>query len=391
MTARAHDASPRRRRWPRLRVVAIWVAATVLVLSVGGFLFAASGLYNVAASKGHFAVTELFIEFALRRSIATHSMGVEAPPLGDPDLLQLGAGHFESGCAPCHGTPGEPNNPIVRRMLPAPPPLSEAVAGMPADEMFWIVKHGLKYTGMPAWVSQERDDEVWAVVAFLRALPDMEAEDYRALAMGNVDAGSPAAERPPGIGGFGAGGACARCHGDETRPPVSRLVPKLAGQSAAYLEAALESYAAGQRASGIMQPIAAQLDREAIGRIAERYAGMSRERDGSPPEAAAAEQLARGRRIATSGIPDSGIPPCLACHDGTAAATFPLLAGQHASYLAGQLRLWQHGLRDRTAHGAIMATIARRLTAQQIEDVTAWLESAGDGAELDRGPAAALP
>src|SRR5690606_2166263 len=103
-----------------------------------------------------------FIEFALRRSVATHSFSITVPALQDPDLIRLGAGHFAGGCAPCHGAPERPRNPIVRQMLPAPPSLSVAAAAWAPEELFWIVQNGLKYTGMPAWTAPARDDEVWA-------------------------------------------------------------------------------------------------------------------------------------------------------------------------------------------------------------------------------------
>ena len=67
-----------------------------------------------------------------------------------------------------------PDHPTAREMLPPPPDLSKAAPQWKERELFWIVKNGLKYTGMPAWPSRQRDDEVWAVVAFLRRLPDLD-------------------------------------------------------------------------------------------------------------------------------------------------------------------------------------------------------------------------
>ena len=92
-------------------------------------------------------------------------------------------------------------------------------------------------------------------------------------------------------------------------------------------------------------------------------------------QSAAPDQIERGKRLASSGAPEKGIPPCLACHAGKSAATFPKLDGQHAAYIVGQLRLWRRGLRDRTVQGAIMAAIAPRLTDEQVEDVAAYFES----------------
>ena len=129
-------------------------------------------------------------------------------------------------------------------MLPPPPDLAAQIRPWRDRELFWIVKNGIKYTGMPAWVAQDRDDEVWAMIAFLRRLPALDAHSYRALALGGL-------EIPPQTGrevatseaASATVGACARCHGDERNVPQSALVPTLHGQPAEFLDAALEAFA----------------------------------------------------------------------------------------------------------------------------------------------------
>lgn len=366
--------------WPHLpsaRGLAIWAGLTAVVLLVFSMLLAASGLYSVAASGGHFTVTTWFLDFALRRSVVLHSRFVETPRLDDADMVRLGAAHFETGCAPCHGSPLTPSNPISRSMLPPPPPLDHAARDWSAEQLFWIVKNGLKYTGMPAWPAQSRGDEVWPVVAFLRRLPDLDAPEYRELAFG--DAGGRARRSIADLRADLAD--CARCHGKDGNPPASRLVPHLAGQSAAYLASALRHYAQGTRPSGVMQPVATALDAEAIARIAEHYAAQA---GGGTDADHPAEQVERGRRIAIDGLVRQGVPPCIACHGARSSPMFPRLAGQNARYLASQLQLWQRGGRDATVLGAVMAPIARRLDARQLADVTAYfasLPAARPGAE----------
>lgn len=359
---------------PTSKSIAICVSAVVGALGVGAMLFAWSGAYNVAASEPHFAVTHWLLDFAKRRSVGTQSLLISAPPLGDPDLAQLGAAHYHGGCAPCHGAPGDPSNPLVRRMYPEPADLPLAASSWSPEQLFWIAKNGLKFTGMPAWVAQNRDDEVWAVVAFLRALPKMSAAEYRRLATGEAGA-------PPGeLLEWAALGSqaeplskCRRCHETESSPSANRLVPVLVGQSRAYLEMSLRNYANGSRSSGIMQPIAAELDEATLVEAATHYA-QHPSVGKIVPSPLASDKVERGRRIATAGVPEKGIPPCLACHAGKSAATFPKLEGQHAPYIVGQLRLWRRGLRDRTVQGAIMAAIAPRLTEEQMEEVAAYFE-----------------
>jgi cytochrome c553 len=363
-----------------VRTAATWIGITLAVLLLAGAVFTLSGLYSVAASRGHFPWTKMLLEVGMHRSVATHSLLVATPPpLDDPELVRLGAGHFHVGCAPCHGAPGERSSLIVDRMLPPPPSLLGVADSWSDKELFWIVKNGIKYTGMPSWVALERDDEVWAVVAFLRALSPMTAADYRRITrLPEAAQDLSASERARFGGEASAISVCARCHGSESVPPASRMVPVIAGQSRTYLEAALRQYADGRRESGFMQPAVANLADDAISQLASYYAGLPPVQAKASP--ASNEEIQRGQEIATLGLPLRGIPPCLACHAGST-ASFPTLAGQHAPYIANQLRLWQRGLRETTAYGAIMAPIAKRLSSGQIDDVAAFFESLGTAAE----------
>jgi cytochrome c553 len=234
------------------------MAGTVALMG-SAFIFAWSGLYDIATSGGHWKIVERFPEFGMRNSVKTNAAGIEAPQLDNPDLIRLGAAHFHRGCAFCHGAPGMLVNPIAKQMLPSPPDLSVSMRPWKERELFWIVKHGFKYTGMPGWVALEREDKIWAVVAFLTQLPNLDAEGYRDLALGDVRveprSGSELATLESNPEAFSA---CARCHGGEGERPMSNLVPVLHGQPADYLMSALKAYAEGKRRSGIMQPLAAR-------------------------------------------------------------------------------------------------------------------------------------
>ncbi|RCS25671.1 cytochrome C [Phyllobacterium salinisoli] len=366
--------------WKRL-ALATGIIAVFLAAGIAAFIW--SGVYNVAATREHFAITTWLLETLRRQSVETYSYFVESPPpLDDPDLISLGAAHYEGGCAPCHSRPGEPIDAIVSGMLPPPPPLADPVARQSSKEVFWTVKHGLKYTGMPAWSSQERGDEVWALTAFLRQFPRDVAGDYFRLS--GVDRLPPeTGESPTHGGGTVALTQCIRCHDDADRETISNLVPRLAGQSPDYLLRTLAEYAAGTRPSGIMQPVAESLDQDEMRELAAYYArlGAKPQPNNDRPDA---KRIERGRILATNGDSENGVPPCLACHSASRAAAFPALAGQNADYLTGQLRLWQSGGRDTTGYGQIMETVARRLTDEQISDVAAYFASLPPSAALDR-------
>ena len=347
-----------------------------------GFLFAWSGIYTVAASRGHWTVVEWLLTFGMRNSVETHALGIEVPSLDSTDLVTLGAGHFHNGCAFCHGAPGVPINPIAQSMLPPPPDLKTDLRDWRDRELFWIVKNGIKYTGMPAWAAQQRDDEVWALVAFLRRLPTLDAKAYRVLALGDLrivpQSGREVATTETASA---AVGACARCHGAGQNAPASALVPMLHGQPAEFLFTALEAYASGRRASGIMQPVASDLAREEMDRVARYYAALL-----PPPRPTAllpdASAIDRGRHLAERGDPDARVPACISCHDSQALRTYPRLAGQNAAYMTNRLRLWKAGLTPGTDTETIMTPIARILSDRQIEDVSAYFTSMTAAAPL---------
>jgi cytochrome c553 len=252
-------------------------------------------------------------------------------------------------------------------MLPFPPDLAYAYEDYNSKELFWIIYNGLKFTGMPAWSGDGRKDEIWSLVAFLDRLRRKGADSY-------IDS-EPSQVLPLELEVAGVATQplenCVRCHGDTQHPPVSDLVPRLAGQSQAYLIRAIENYWEGARESGIMEPIAHNMSAAETEALAGYYSSLS------PPQVAASQDPAavmRGKKIAKDGLPKAGIPPCSGCHRGDN-PQFPELAGQSAAYLRGQLALWQKGLRDRSAYGAIMAVIANRLNEAQISDVTAYYAS----------------
>lgn len=352
----------------------------------GAIGFAWLGLYNVAASRGHWYAIDLFLRFGMENSVEAHAPDIEPPPLNDPDLVRLGAGHYYAGCAYCHGAPGTPISPIAEDMLPPPPDLGGRVGLWTDQELFWIVKHGFKYTGMPAWPVQNRDDEIWAVIAFLRQLPGLDAAAYEDLALGGVEVELESGHAiATGAATSEAVDACARCHGSEGRPPASMLVPRLHGQPANMIAQALRDYASGKRPSGIMQTAASGLSERAIIRLANYYAGLTPLKP-PPPAPARLDGIARGRELALRGDPENGVPACLSCHSTTAVQDYPRLASQSERYMRNRLDLWKQGIGAATGTNLIMAPIAQRLDAGQIEDVAAYFASLPMGGTAETAP-----
>jgi cytochrome c553 len=345
------------------------LAAIGALALLGGALVVLAGLVPLHASSGHWAITHWFLDFTKQRSVSTWSAGVEVPPLDDPTLVPKGAGLYETGCRPCHGAPGQAHQPeIPARMTPRPPDLKTHVWRWTDAELFTIVRHGIKFTGMPAWPADSRDDEVWAVVAFARRLPGIDGAAYARLV--GMPPPAPTADPIDAL----ARDRCARCHGLAGEGRVGAAFPRLAGQRPEYLRLALEAYASGARHSGAMAPLMADLDAPAMRALAERYAAMPT----PPPTAVASEAAMRGAEIAARGIPSQQVPRCSECHGPAATrrhAAYPRHAGQFAGYLRLQLDLFAEGRRGGSPYAHLMADVAWRLTPAQRDDVAAYYAS----------------
>jgi mono/diheme cytochrome c family protein len=110
-----------------------------------------------------------------------HARKVAVPQLDDPAQLRRGAGLYREHCAQCHGGPGTPPSAHGMSMQPVPGPLVDASARWKPRELYWITRHGIKMSGMPAWEARLDDADTWAVVAFLTRLPGLDAGAYRAM------------------------------------------------------------------------------------------------------------------------------------------------------------------------------------------------------------------
>jgi cytochrome c553 len=305
----------------------------------------------------------------MRRSVQTHAGAVESLDIADPLLFERGLGHFHTGCAPCHGAPGRPADAVAQHMLPPPPDLGKVVAHWTPSQLHWIVKHGLKYTGMPAWPAPSRADEVSAVVAVLARLPQITPQEYRSL----VAAGDVRRDAAPTAFLDSDAVACGRCHGENGEGSTLGSVPRIAGQKSEYMLMTLTDYALGTRPSGIMGPVAASLGSDERRRLSDQYAALGRGFLHRDATAGDSRLLELGGRIAAEGIPHRSIPACEACHGPQGRAEgknrrYPALAGQHVAYLEQQLKLWRAATRG-GSFGPIMAVAARRLTDEEIRAV----------------------
>ncbi|MEX0735265.1 MAG: cytochrome c [Steroidobacteraceae bacterium] len=159
-----------------------WLAGLlVLVLIVAGAgVFIWSGVYNIAADDPHWPLTARLMETVRNRSIAAQASGIVVPTLDDESMIRAGAGNYDAMCAACHLQPGVERSEASAGLYPAPPNLTRRRTD-DAARAFWVIKHGIKMSGMPAWGKSMEDEHIWGMVAFLRQLPAISPERYREL------------------------------------------------------------------------------------------------------------------------------------------------------------------------------------------------------------------
>lgn len=163
------------------RIMAVAVVFAALIAAAGIVLWA--GLYNVAATEPHWGATKAVLNFARDRSIAHHSRGVEAPISAGANQIARGFEHYQSTCHLCHAAPGRSSEEFVAGLYPLPPylPSGEVQKARTGPQLFWIVKNGIKMTGMPAFGNHHEDRDLWDIVAFVQKVSDLTPEAYEDL------------------------------------------------------------------------------------------------------------------------------------------------------------------------------------------------------------------
>ena len=156
------------------------VVFTIIGLIVIALAFVYLGFYNVAAINPPGKIESWFFSTVTDNSVLHHSADIKAPALEAAATADSGFQQFSKMCVGCHGAPGVKDEGMSKALNPSPPNLADAVGDESDAAIFWIVKNGIKMTGMPAFSAFKSDNEIWQIVAFVRLLPKMTPEQYQA-------------------------------------------------------------------------------------------------------------------------------------------------------------------------------------------------------------------
>lgn len=160
--------------------IGLGALATVIIAAAVWLIVVYTGIYNVAASDAHADIMRWTLDTTMHRSVRQRAEDVVPPEDAGPEALEAGASTYATICVHCHGAPGKERSNWATNMRPMPPEMTEAAAHWEPRELFWIVKHGIKMSGMPAFGPEHDDQAIWGIVGFVAQLPAMTPEDYEA-------------------------------------------------------------------------------------------------------------------------------------------------------------------------------------------------------------------
>jgi mono/diheme cytochrome c family protein len=189
-------------------------ALVALAIALAAAVFYA-GLYDISATDPHLAPTYWLLETGMRRSVKRRAANIRVPDLDQPGRTSRGLSLYRQHCVQCHGAPGVAPEPFALGMTPAPANLVYTAREWHPAEVFWVVREGIKMTGMPAWKHRMTDEDIWAIVSFLRGAPALAPHEYRSTkAAPATPAAPPPAPAPDAQRGKKAISqyACATCH-----------------------------------------------------------------------------------------------------------------------------------------------------------------------------------
>ncbi|HEV1999109.1 MAG TPA: cytochrome c [Xanthobacteraceae bacterium] len=163
-----------------------FVGALAIIVGVLAAVYFFGGFYSVAATEEDPGIVKWALVKVRTASIDRHATEKPAIALDDPAIVQAGARAFIArGCANCHGAPGVEWAKFSEGLRPDPPDLKKLANDREPRHLFWVVKNGINMTGMPSFALAGVDDkEIWTIVAFVKKLPSVSDDDFKAWTAG---------------------------------------------------------------------------------------------------------------------------------------------------------------------------------------------------------------
>jgi mono/diheme cytochrome c family protein len=158
------------------------VGLLAILGAIAAAIFFFGGYYSVAGTAPESEIVKWALSHVRAASIEHHAKDNPALSLNDPAIVRAGARAFsERGCVICHGGPGVYWAKFSEGLRPEPPDLKELANETSPQKLFWVIKNGINMTGMPSFGAIEvPDQEIWTIVAFVKKLPSVSDDDFKA-------------------------------------------------------------------------------------------------------------------------------------------------------------------------------------------------------------------
>jgi thiosulfate dehydrogenase len=159
------------------------VVTTLAVLVVGGYLCVRAGCYSLAVNAPMLPFEEQVADMALEASMGNAAQVKNPLPFSYANML-TGARLYRENCAGCHGAPGKDNSMLAKAMFPHPPQFftrEEMMTGDPEGELHWVVRHGIRLSGMPSFDKLLTEMERWQVTMLVKHADQLPAAAHAEL------------------------------------------------------------------------------------------------------------------------------------------------------------------------------------------------------------------
>lgn len=178
-----------------MRIILSLIISILTLFVIGCLAFwaiALNGRVDVSADGEHWTLTERMLTTMRENAVARSASKIEdaTPSLENTEDLHATVIAYEDMCATCHAAPGESPSLIAQGLNPAPPDLAEVARTQSPEEIFWVTRHGIRMTGMPAWGETHANEDLWPLVALIKRFPQFEPGEYATLLKAARDAGA---------------------------------------------------------------------------------------------------------------------------------------------------------------------------------------------------------
>ncbi|MGH9352560.1 MAG: c-type cytochrome [Terriglobia bacterium] len=184
-----------------MRNFLLGVLVTLAVLACGAYLYLRMGYLDLRADLQPSAFEKRNAMAFMDASTDRHAPGQKNPIEPTAANLIDGVKLYKTYCAACHGAPDHPEKQFGHPFYPPAPQFMEEAADMPANQNFYIIQHGVRWTGMPAWKNTLSGAEIWKLTTFLSHMdklpPAVEEEWKKPLSSGGVSIGKGKQDRSP--------------------------------------------------------------------------------------------------------------------------------------------------------------------------------------------------